>query len=415
MARSAGGVAIEEPGHRFRDTAKMMRLSQDNWQTVQQSGLIDLFASPDGEGRLVDGSGHAFVNMSSYSYLGLNEHPDVVQGGIDALTQERCTGLGITPTRIRPSLFASVQEELSQLFGAQCLYAASCSTATAGLLPLVSSGALSGGEPRVTVFDKRSHFCMDYMKPACADEAPVVVAPHNDMDFLEDVCRRHPRVAYVADGAYSMGGLADLAAIRRLQEKYGLFVWFDDSHAVSVIGDAGEGYVRSQLDEIDELTLVTASLEKGFGCSGGVVMLGRDVDADFINTFAGPMCWSQTPSVANLGTVRASARLHRTPEFGRLRRRLRENAALFDRRIPTETAGSQLPVRALPVGDRDLAISLSQQLLAEGFYCAPVHFPVTSRGREGLRVMLRANVEPDAMERFVGLLEQLVVPHLLPR
>jgi 7-keto-8-aminopelargonate synthetase-like enzyme len=408
-------MAVEEPRHRFRDTAKMMRLSQENWQTVQESGLIDLFAAPDGEGHLVDHrTGHRFVNMSSYSYLGLNEHPDVIQGGIDALTSQRCTGLGITPTRIRPSLFSQVQDELSELFDAQCLYAASCSVATAGLLPLVASGALSGGEPRVTVFDKRSHFCMDYMKPACADEAPVLVAPHNDMEFLEDVCRRHPRVAYVADGAYSMGGVANLPELRRLQDRYGLFVWFDDSHAMSVMGESGEGFVRSRIDEVDELTLITASLEKGFGCSGGVVMLNRGIDSDFINTFAGPMCWSQTPSVANLGTVSACARLHGSPELGRLQRRLRENLELFDRRIPTATSGSQLPVRALPVGDRDLAISLSRKLFAEGFYCAPVHFPVTSRGREGLRVMVRANIEPGTWERFTGLLQALVVPHLLP-
>jgi 7-keto-8-aminopelargonate synthetase-like enzyme len=392
----------------------MMRLSQDNWQAVQKSGLIDLFASPDGDGHLVDHrTGHAFVNMSSYSYLGLNEHPDVIQGGIDALTSERCTGLGITPTRIRPSLFTRVQEELSELFGAQCLYAASCSVATAGLLPLVSAGALSGGEPRVTVFDKRSHFCMDYMKPACADEAPVLIAPHNDIEFLEDICRRHSRVAYVADGAYSMGGVANLSEIRRLQEMYGLFVWFDDSHAISVMGSSGEGYVRSQLDELDDLTLITASLEKGFGCAGGVVMLKRGTDSSFINTFAGPMCWSQTPSVANLGTVQASARLHRSPELGRLQQRLRENMELFDRLIPTATSGSQIPVRALPVGNRDLAISISRQLWDEGFYCAPVHFPVTSRGREGLRVMVRANIETSTMERFAVLLKELVVPHLL--
>jgi 7-keto-8-aminopelargonate synthetase-like enzyme len=86
---------------------------------------------------------------------------------------------------------------------------------------------------------------------------------------------------------------------------------------------------------------------------------------------------------------------------------------LFDRLIPTATSGSQIPVRALPVGDRDLAISISRKLWDEGFYCAPVHFPVTSRGREGLRVMVRANIETSTMERFAVLLKELVVPHLL--
>lgn len=316
---------------------------------------------------------------------------------------------------MRPSLFAEAQETLSEVWDAQCLLALSCSTATAGLLPLVSSGHLVDGKPRATVFDKRSHFCMDYMKPACADEAPVLVAPHNDIDFIEDACKKYGRVAYVADGAYSMGGLADLDGLRELQDRYGLFLWFDDSHAISVIGDHGEGYIRSRVTEVNELTLITGSLEKGFGCNGGVVMLNHGADTSFVNTFAGPMCWSQSLGVANLGSILACAQLHATPELTQLQGKLRENITYFDSRIPSASHGSMLPVRALPVGDRDLAIQLSQTLLEEGFYCAPVYFPVTSRGSEGLRVMVRSDIPRPEFERFVDLLTELVVPRLLTR
>ncbi len=81
--------------------------------------------------------------------------------------------------------------------------------------------------------------------------------------------------------------------------------------------------------------------------------------------------------------------------------------------MPSGQAGSPLPVRALTIGDRDTAIDLSRRLLAEGFYVSPVYFPVTSRGREGLRVLLRANVSRAAMSRFTELLREMVVPHVI--
>ncbi|MDP9867670.1 MULTISPECIES: aminotransferase class I/II-fold pyridoxal phosphate-dependent enzyme [Streptosporangium] len=399
---------------KFRNTQKMLAHSQASWQAAEDKGLIDLYVRNGTDGVLADVSdGREFVNMSSYSYLGLNRHPAVIQGAIDALEQERITGLGITPTRMQPALMNEVQEGFSQLFDAQCLVALSCTVATAALLPLVSSGVLIDGKPRVTVFDKRSHFCMDVMKPVCADESPVFTSPHNDMNFIEDMCKKYPRVAYIADGAYSMGGVANLADLLALQDRYGLFLWFDDSHSISVWGDKGEGYVKSQLGELNPLTLITGSLEKGFGCAGGIIMLGRQNVKSLINIFAGPMCWSQSMGVANLGSLRACVGIHDSPELGELQRSLQDNISYFDGRVPTGLQGSKLPVRALAVGDTALAVQLSNGLFGEGFYSAPVYYPITSRGREGLRIMIRADIDREDLTRFCDLLDKDVLPHVI--
>ncbi len=406
-------IVVESP-RRFRNTEKMLARSRPNWETAKAAGLIDLYARNGPDGLLAAGD-HEFRNMSSYSYLGLNRHPAVIDGAIEALQAERITGLGITPTRMQPALMREVEDRFSEVWRANCYVALSCTVATAGLLPLVASGALVDGKPRVTVFDKRSHFCMDVMKPVCADEAPVFTSPHNDMDYLEDICKKYPRVAYIADGAYSMGGVAKLDDLLALQDKYGLFLWFDDSHAISVVGERGEGFVRSGLDEVNPLTLITGSLEKGFGCSGGIVMLGRrDRDvAGLVNTFAGPMCWSQSMGVANLGSLRACLEIHASPELGELQEKLQENIALFDDLVPTGLRESRLPVRAIAVGDTALAVQLSTQLFEHGYYSAPVYFPITSQGREGLRIMIRADVDREDMTRFCELLRELVLPHAI--
>ena len=397
--------------HQFRNTEKMIGLSQGNWEKVEEKGLIHLYVSTRDGGKFIDtGSGKEFVNMSSFSYLGLNRHPKVIQGAIGALQKEQITSIGITPTRMQSVLVREVETEFSSMFDAKCLVSLSCTVATAAILPLVSSGYLVDGKPRVTVLDKRSHFCMEMMMPICADEAKVLRCPHNDMNYLEDLCKTHDRVAYVADGAYSMGGVADLEALSMLQDKYGLFLWFDDSHALSVVGKNGEGYIRSKLNEVNPLTIITGSLEKGFGCTGGIVMMNKKQNTNFINTFAGPMCWSQNLSVPNLGSIKACIDIHKSNELQNLQKALRENIAYFDDKIKTPLAGSMLPVRALVVGDADVAINHSEMLLNNGFYSAPVYFPITSRGKEGLRVMIRADVSKPDLARFCELLVNHVVP-----
>ena len=391
---------------RFRNTEKMMAHSLESWQIAEEHKLTNFYASTVGNSKYNRSDLNVdFTNMSSYSYLGLNRHPQVIQGGIEALSREKLTCMGITPTRIKPLLMQNVQEEISQLFNAQCLLSISCTVATMGFLPLISSGFLFDKKPRVMAFDRKSHFCMDMMKPICAEEAQVEICPHNDMNFLEDLCKKHDRVAYVADGAYSMGGAANVDAISMMQDKYGLVAWYDDSHALSVIGDKGQGYVKSKLGELNPLTLISASLEKGFGTAGGIVMMSKEQDQSFLNFATGPMCWSQTLSIPNLGFIQAGVRLHDSPELGRLQTKLQKNIDLFDSLIPTQFAGNSLPVRCVITGDRDEAIRLSIKLLEHEYYCSPVYYPVTSRGSEGLRVMIRADMEEASLRHFCELLK----------
>lgn len=395
--------------NKFRNTAKMTALSYDNWQIAKARGLVDLFVNTDPVGHSVPGTETKFVNMSSYSYLGLNRHSAIVQGSINALLDEAITGLAIAPTRMRPSLARSAEQGLSDLFGATCVIGLSCSVMTSALLPLVSSGHLVDGLPRVTVFDRHAHFCMEMVKPICADEAPVLVAPHNDINFLEDICKRDQRVAYVADGAYSLGGTTILRDLRYLQDKYGLFLWFDDSHSLSVLGEKGEGFVRSQLDEVNPLTVISASLNKGFGCSGGVAMLHKGFDTSFLNTTnGGPLTWSQSLTTASLGSIVAGVGVHQSDELLQLQQNLQRNIRTFDEAYPTALAGGELPIRMVTTGNAQIAMDISQRLLDRGFYCAPVYFPITPRGKEGLRVMIRADHRSEDIIAFADALSQEV-------
>jgi 7-keto-8-aminopelargonate synthetase-like enzyme len=386
--------------HRHRNNQKMIEYGDRVWQAAADNGLIGIKVDYESNNRLlVRETGHVFMVLCSCSYLGLNRHPKLIQGAIDALQEARTTGLSLAEVRIRLELLARFEAELRELFGGPVLPGVSCSALTAGILPLLASGHLTDGKPRVMIFDRFCHFSMAYIKPICADESLVLTSPHNDLDYIEDMCKKYSRVAYVADGAYSMGGVTALEGLLALQDRYGLFLYFDDSHALSILGERGQGYVRSRL-EMNPLTLIVASLAKAFGSSGGIAMLGSETAFDFLYRNAGPVAWSQNMDVPAIGASLASVALHRSPELGELQRRLQRNIEHFDSEFPTRLSGNGLPIRKIEVGEEGRAVRLSKELYQRGYYCSAVFFPIVPRGEAGVRIMLRADISPEEMQRF---------------
>lgn len=392
---------------RFRNSTAMLQDANPAWQAAADRGLTGIDVHPESNNRLVAAdTGHSFVNMVSCAYLGLNSHPAVIEGAVQALRDNGITDLGVSPTRIRPTLHTRLEDELSDLFGAHVLVVSTCSAATAGVLPLVASGHLAPGGPRVMVFDRNSHFSMSYVKAICAEESLVLTCGHNDLDFVADACRRYGNVAFVGDGAYSMGGAAHLEGLLELQDRYGLYLYLDDSHSLSIVGNHGEGFVRSRT-EVNELTTVVTSLCKGFGSGGGAVLVDSARKVEFLGRHGGPIVWSQNVPLPTLGAALASAAIHRSAELGELQAKLWANLAYYDELLPSPLAGNGLPVRRVDLGEVDRAVAMSAELYRRGFYSSAVFFPIVPKGAAGLRVMVRADMERDEIAAFAGHLTEL--------
>ncbi|MBZ4376474.1 aminotransferase class I/II-fold pyridoxal phosphate-dependent enzyme [Corallococcus sp. AS-1-6] len=395
--------------HVHRNNQKMIPASESAWAVARESNMLNIrVEAVDGQNRMreVD-TGHEFANLCSCSYLGLNSHPDVLQGGIDALKRAGITGLSMAEFRIRLGLMEELEEQLADLFGGPVLPAVTSSALTAAILPVLGSGHLTDSEPLVMVFDKFAHFSMAFVKPIVADETRVLNCPHNDMNYLEDVCRKYPRVAYVCDGVYSTGGVTDLQALLTLQEKYGLFLYIDDSHSLSTQGKNGEGYIRSRLREMNDRTLIIASIAKAFGSTGGIAMLGSRKHYDFLYR-TGPMGWSQSLRTAAIGTSMGSIKVHRSPELAKRQEQLRRNIALFDEHIQTEQRGDGLHIKVVEVGEQDKAVKLSRELYKRGFYCSAVFFPIVPVGKAGIRLMLRGDLPTEQVQAFIGHLKEVL-------
>ncbi|UWF50686.1 aminotransferase class I/II-fold pyridoxal phosphate-dependent enzyme [Pseudomonas sp. N3-W] len=402
---------ITHTANTFTNYRKVISLADHDWETAEAGKISGLNVEIKKDNQMLDQHGRMLHHFCTTSYLGLDRHPALIDGAISALLKVGTLRVPNSKNRCKLAILEQYENELSELFGTPCLSTLSCSAASAGVLPLLASGVFTENRPPVMAFDRMAHYSMNHLKAACADETNVVTCPHNDMDFLETLCQRNATVAYIADSAYSMGGVADMDSLLYLKDRYGLFLYLDDSHALSAVGAFGAGLARPRLQALEDDVLIVASLAKSFGASGGLVMLGNERQKKLITRYGGPSNWSQSLNSCAIGAGRASIKLHRTAEFAGLQKKLQVNIRHFDSLIRTEQQGSNMAIRLIRCGDAARANTVAVALANHGFFTCAVFFPVVARDKAAIRITLRADMTPTLIRDFCDLVTDLLRVH----
>lgn len=411
--QSESSSAGRSPRH-FRNTDYMIKESRTYFDAAHAAGLMAVhgrstigrsFALGTGS---FDSRSHV-IDFVRCSYLGLDNHPVVVAGAIEAIQAHCSLHWSCARTRLNFDLLAELEATLSDMFSARVLAFSTVMLANLGAMPLLASGQLTGGSKPVVVFDRIAHVSLAYHKPVIADETRVETIAHNDIDALERLCREHPVVVYVCDGVYSMGGTAPIKELRQLQERYGLFLYVDDAHGISLFGRQGEGFARSQFPQVmSGRTIIAASLGKGFGASGGILMLGTADQEALFRRYSIPYAFSVAPNLAAVGAALGSCKIHRSVELRERQERLAQRIEIFDRRVATAEQNNSLPIRMISIGSEAKAIAIAGELLNAGFYTSVTFFPTIARGKAGIRVCITADHEVADIERLCGCILERV-------
>ncbi|MCC8949397.1 aminotransferase class I/II-fold pyridoxal phosphate-dependent enzyme [Bradyrhizobium sp. Arg62] len=396
------------PAGHFGSTAHAIRESEPYLDTSDAAALVG--RSTTGRAialgnRPLEGPRQA-IDFVRCSYLGLDNHPVIVAGAIKALQSMHWS---CARTELNSDLLGELEETLSEMFCARVLAFSSGMLANLGAMPILASGQLTGGTKPVVAFDRLAHISLAYHKPMVADQTKVKTIDHNDIDALERLCHENPVVAYVCDGVYSMGGYSPIKELRQLQERYGLFLYIDDAHGMSIFGHQGEGFARSQFPKVlGERTIISASLAKGFGASGGVLMLGTADDEALFRRSSIPYTFSVAPNLAAVGAALGSCEIHRSAELAQRQARLAQRIGLFDSRIATTEQGNPFPIRLISIGSEANAIAIARGLLDCGFYTLVTFFPTSGKGKAGIRVCITAEHEIHDIERLCGCILERV-------
>ena len=250
-----------------------------------------------------------------------------------------------------------------------------------------------------------------------------VALPHADLDALElaiqdALAGGARRVWYAADGVYSMfGDRLDVAGLATLMARYpALHAYLDDAHGMSWAGRRGAGTLFDADLPVDR-TIIATSLAKGFGATGGVLVVPDRATKERIENLGPSLMFSIQLPPAVLGAVVASARLHLTDELAAMqaelaavvdhaRARFEDDAALGPR-LPV-VAGAPTPVLYVTLGAADTVIAAAAELVAAGYLVNPVAFPAVPMDAGGLRITLtRAHRRADVDRLAVAIVDAI--------
>ena len=356
-----------------------------------------VIASPQGARiRLEDG--REVLNFCANNYLGLADHPALVEAAKQALDD---FGYGMASVRFicgTQTVHRRLEERISEFLGTEdtILYS-SCFDANTGLFETILD------ENDAVISDELNHASIIDGIRLC--KAQRFRYANNDMADLERCLKeaqgaRHRLIA--TDGVFSMDGvIADLPSICELADRYDALVMVDDSHAVGFVGEKGGG-TPELTGTRDRVDILTGTLGKALGGASGGYTSGRKEIIAWLRQRSRPYLFSN--SLAPVIAATSLAALDLLAGSDELRRRLADNAARF-RRGMTEAgfrlAGADHPIIPVMVGDARLATEMASTLLDEGIYVIGFSYPVVPRGQARIRTQMSAAHAPEDIDRAV--------------
>jgi glycine C-acetyltransferase len=345
---------------------------------------------------LADGS--QVLNLCANNYLGLADHPQLVQAAHTALDEH---GYGMASVRFicgTQTVHTDLEAALSRFLGTEdtILYS-SCFDANGGLFETILD------EQDCVISDALNHASIIDGIRLC--KAQRLRYDNNDMAQLEQCLRDAAGARYrliATDGAFSMDGvIADLRTICDLAEKYDAMVMVDDSHAVGFVGAGGRG-TPEYCEVMDRVDIITGTLGKALGGASGGYTSGRREIIDWLRQRSRPYLFSNSlaPAIAAT-TLHVLGMLEPDNE---LQRQLQRNATRF--RAGMEAAGFTLagaghPIIPVMLGDAKVAGEMAQRLLAKGIYVTAFSFPVVPQGKARIRTQMSAAHSDADIDRAV--------------
>lgn len=349
--------------------------------------------------RLADGG--ECVEFVSCSYLGLEDHPRLVQAVRTALDRYG-THLSSSRNSMQPAEIDELEDLLGEIYpGMRSVVFNSVSSVHLGVLPLLGAGVLPGypisDDGPLFIVDRTAHASMQAIRGVLEQVGPVVRFRNEDPDTLGAAlghARRTGRTPVVlVDGIGSMGGLIDVGALRDAVAEHRGYVYIDDAHGISITGRHGAGYAFEALGgRITPEVLLVGSLSKAFGGSGGFILVGSAADAAVLRREANPMVFGHSNMVTHVVVNAESARMHLDGTVATLQDELWANVELFDKSHAGNlvNAGVRSPIRGLAMDTEEAAFQSAVRLREAGIVCFPVFYPVVAPGTGLLRFAISA-------------------------
>jgi glycine C-acetyltransferase len=346
-------------------------------------------------------SGKKYINLCSNNYLGLANHPSLIEAGKKALSRY---GYGMASVRFicgTQSIHKTLEKRLSLFLKTEdtILYS-SCFDANTGLFETLLT------QEDAIISDALNHASIIDGVRLCKSKR--FRYKNNDMFDLEaqliaadTLGARYKLIA--TDGIFSMdGSLANLRSICDLSEKYNAIVMVDDSHAVGFMGSHGRG-TPEHCQVMDRVDIITGTFGKALGGASGGYTSGKKAIIEWLRQASRPYLFSNT-----LAPVMAAVSLEvidLLESRNDLRQKLHSNALYFRTKMTAlgfTLLDGEHPIVPIMLYDAALAESFAHAMLNEGVYVVNFSFPVVPNGGARIRTQMSADHSIQDLDRAIS-------------
>lgn len=348
--------------------------------------------------------GHDVINLASNNYLGLADHPKLVEAAV-AATKKYGAGSGAVRTI---SGTMSIHMELEHKIAAfknseACVVFQSGFAANAGTV-----AAILGQEDHI-ISDALNHASI--IDGCRLSRAKIHVFPHKDTaaadKVLQDLAGTSGRKLLITDGVFSMDGdISPLPALVEIAERHGAIMMIDDAHSSGVLGRNGRGTV-DHFGLHGRVHIQVGTLSKAIGVLGGYVCGSRDL-IGFLYHRARPFLFSTShpPGVA-AACIAAFEILEREPE--RIAT-LWDNTRYFKgilKNAGFDTGDSETPITPILVGEAKTAHAFSAALFENGLLATGIGFPTVPEGKARIRTIVTATHTREMLDKAAEILTRV--------
>src|SRR5881397_645780 len=357
-----------------------------------------------------EGKPRSVINLCSYNYLGLANHPEVLAAAHEALRTHGMGACGSPFLSGMSDLHRELELRVAKFLGRED--AMLFSSGFGGALGTIS-GLLRKTD--VAILDNRSHLSLrdDAVLARCRAEK----FEHNDAGSLDAALSRQKgrRQLVIVEGIYSMDGdFGNLTELLAVAESHGASVFIDEAHSMLACGEHGRG-AAEKFGVEERVPLVYGTFSKAFGALGGFVA-GSKETLQYLRFYAHPYVYScALPPVVIAAILKALELGTSQPE---LRAQLWENAEYFHTQLHTlglDTGTSTTYVMPIVIGDRERMYRLGHELRRRGLWVAPVDYPAVPQNRICFRACVTAKHTRADLDEALNILADTLVPAMLQR
>ena len=363
---------------------------------------IPTMDSPQGSSVIINGK--RVLNFCANNYLGLANHPRLVEAAIQAIQK-----YGVGPGSVRSiagtmGLHLELEKRMAEFKHVEAAVTfQSGFTANGATIP-----ALVGKEDAI-FSDELNHASI--IDGSRLSGAKIHRYAHCDPEALRQVIKEaegtYRRGLVITDGVFSMDGdYAPLDKLVEVAKEFDLMTMVDDAHGEGVLGDGGRGIV-DHFRLHGQVDVEVGTFSKAFGVVGGVVA-GNAKIIEWLRQRGRPFLFSSAVTVPDTAACLAAVDL--LEESTELVDRLWSNARFFQaelKKLGFDTGLTQTPITPVMLGDVQLARQFSRELLEEGVFAGALGFPTVPKGKARIRVMISAAHSQDDLEQALDAFDQV--------